>query len=237
MTSGLRAVIDMPDIDDLAEAIQLALAPVFLLTGIAGLLNVMVLRIARIVDRGRALAEEQVTLLERTMLEPRRRLTSVAITATTVAALLVCMVIAGLFVEVMLNTPLKWVISASFAGAMLALMVGLMLGYTGLPGYIASKWGVRGLTKAAALELARDKIRVNSVHPGIIKTPLSMSGPAPAANVNPMRRAGEPSEVGNLVVFLASDESSFSTGSEFIIDGGQTAGAVMWGFDEERAAA
>jgi 3alpha(or 20beta)-hydroxysteroid dehydrogenase len=112
-----------------------------------------------------------------------------------------------------------------------------MLGYTGLPGYIASKWGVRGLTKAAALELARDKIRVNSVHPGIIKTPLSMSGPAPAANVNPMRRAGEPSEVGNLVVFLASDESSFSTGSEFIIDGGQTAGAVMWGFDEERAAA
>jgi hypothetical protein len=127
MTSGLRAVIDMPDIDDLAEAIQLALAPVFLLTGIAGLLNVMVLRIARIVDRGRALAEEQVTLLERTMLEPRRRLTSVAITATTVAALLVCMVIAGLFVEVMLNTPLKWVISASFAGAMLALMVGLIL--------------------------------------------------------------------------------------------------------------
>ena len=112
-----------------------------------------------------------------------------------------------------------------------------MLGYTGLPGYIASKWGVRGLTKAAALELARDKIRVNSVHPGIIRTPLSMSGPAPAADVNPMRRAGETSEVGHLVVFLASDESSFSTGSEFIIDGGQTAGAVMWGFDDARAAA
>jgi 3alpha(or 20beta)-hydroxysteroid dehydrogenase len=112
-----------------------------------------------------------------------------------------------------------------------------MLGYTGLPGHIASKWGLRGLTKAAALELARDKIRVNSVHPGIIKTPLSMSGPAPAANVNPLRRAGEPSEVGHLVVYLASDESSFSTGSEFIIDGGQTTGAVMWGFEDEHAAA
>ncbi|WP_280155028.1 glucose 1-dehydrogenase [Piscinibacter sp. XHJ-5] len=112
-----------------------------------------------------------------------------------------------------------------------------MLGYTGLPGYIASKWGIRGLTKAAALELARDRIRVNSVHPGIIRTPLSMSGPAPAVDVNPLRRAGEPSEVGHLVMYLASDESSFSTGSEFILDGGQTAGAVMWGFEDEHAAA
>jgi Protein of unknown function (DUF2721) len=117
----------MPDIGDLAKAIQLALTPVFLLTGIAGLLNVMLLRIARIVDRGRASPEGQVTLLERTMLEPRRRLTSAAITATTVAALLVCVVIAGLFGEVMLNTQLKWIISASFAGAMLALMAGLTL--------------------------------------------------------------------------------------------------------------
>lgn len=112
-----------------------------------------------------------------------------------------------------------------------------MLGYTGLPAYVASKWGVRGLTKAAALELARDSIRVNSVHPGIIRTPLSMSGPAPAASVNPMQRIGEPSEVSSLVVFLASDESSFSTGSEFILDGGQTAGAVIWGFEKERATA
>ena len=124
----------MPDIGDLAKAIQLALAPVFLLTGIGALLNVMTGRLARIVDRGRAFAEGQVRCvscdhaaitLELETLEPRRQLTSVAITATTIAALLVCMVIAGLFVEVMLETPLEWFISAFFAAAMLALVVGL----------------------------------------------------------------------------------------------------------------
>lgn len=125
----------MPDIGDLAKAIQLALAPVFLLTGIGALLGVMTGRLARIVDRGRAFAEGQVSCvscdhaaitLELETLEPRRHLTSVAITATTVAALLVCAVIAGLFVEVMLQTPLKWLISAFFAAAMFALVVGLI---------------------------------------------------------------------------------------------------------------
>ena len=124
----------MPDIDDLAKAIQLALAPVFLLTGIGALLGVMTGRLARIMDRGRAFAEGKVRLvptdhasiaLERHNLEPRRRLTSIAITATTIAALLVCVVIAALFVEVMLETPLKWLISAFFAAAMLALVIGL----------------------------------------------------------------------------------------------------------------
>ena len=124
----------MPDVNDLAKAIQLALAPVFLLTGIAALLSVMTGRLARIIDRGRAFAEGSVTFvsqddvliaLERQTLEPRRQLTSVAITATTIAALLVCMVIAGLFVEVMLETPLEWLISAFFAAAMFALVVGL----------------------------------------------------------------------------------------------------------------
>lgn len=119
----------MPDISDLAKAIQLALAPVFLLTGIGALLGVMTGRLARIMDRGRAFAEGKVrlvaTALERQNLEPRRRLTSIAITATTIAALLVCVVIAALFVEVMLETPLKWLISAFFAAAMLALVIGL----------------------------------------------------------------------------------------------------------------
>jgi Protein of unknown function (DUF2721) len=124
----------VPDVTDLARAIQLALAPVFLLTGIAALLSVMTGRLARIIDRGRAFAEGRVSFvsqdhvpiaLERQMLEPRRRLTSIAITATTIAALFVCVVIAGLFVEVMLQTPLGWPISAFFAAAMLALMVGL----------------------------------------------------------------------------------------------------------------
>jgi len=105
-----------------------------------------------------------------------------------------------------------------------------LLGYTGLPAYVASKWGVRGLTKAAALELSRDAIRVNSIHPGFIATSLSMSGPPPPPNLIPLGRMGEPGEVGRLVVFLASDESAFSTGSEFVVDGGQTAGAIVWGF-------
>jgi hypothetical protein len=109
------------DIDDLARAIQLALAPVFLLTGIAGLLNVMTGRLARIIDRGHAFAEVQATpdsadrasvSLERQMLEPRRHLVSTAITATTAAALLVCVMTAEPFVEVMLETPLKWLIGA-----------------------------------------------------------------------------------------------------------------------------
>ena len=120
---------------DLAKVIQLALAPVFLLLGIAALLGVMTGRIARIVDRGRALEDREAaaggsparesTELERHNLEHRRQLTSVAITATTVGALLVCVVIAGLFIEVLLGMPFKWLISALFAGAMLALMVGL----------------------------------------------------------------------------------------------------------------
>jgi hypothetical protein len=124
----------VPDVSDLARAIQLALAPVFLLTGIGALLSVMTGRLARIIDRGRAFAEGRVSVvsqdhvsiaLERQTLEPRRRLTSAAITATTIAALLVCVLIAGLFVEVILETPLKWLISTFFAAAMLALVVGL----------------------------------------------------------------------------------------------------------------
>jgi uncharacterized membrane protein len=92
-------------------------------------------RIARIVDRGRALAEDDTALapadngsarVERHTLNQHRDLTSVALTFTTIAALFVCVAIAALFVEVMLQTqPLKWFISAFFALAMLALMVGL----------------------------------------------------------------------------------------------------------------
>ena len=93
--------------------------------------------------------------------------------------------------------------------------------------YTASKFAVRGMTKTAALELARDNIRVNSVHPGIIKT--SMIGTMTDEAIQyfttsiPMGRAADPSEVSRLVVFLASDESSYATGAEFVIDGGVTA--------------
>lgn len=98
-------------------------------------------------------------------------------------------------------------------------MVGAAEGH----GYSASKFGLRGLTKSAAMELAAVGIRCNSVHPGIIRTPRTEGLPVDVL-LGPMRRMGEPDEVANLVVYLASDESSFSTGSEFIVDGGQIAG-------------
>lgn len=85
--------------------------------------------------------------------------------------------------------------------------------------YVASKWALRGLTKSAALELAPDKIRVNSVHPGFIRTGMTKHLPDDIVTA-PMGRAGKPEEVATFVVFLASDESSFSTGSEFVVDGG-----------------
>jgi 3alpha(or 20beta)-hydroxysteroid dehydrogenase len=96
------------------------------------------------------------------------------------------------------------------------------IGTPGLSGYVASKFGVRGLTKAVAAELGSSRVRANSIHPGAIRTP--MSARFDQSNVKgPLARIGEPEEVSNLVVYLASDESSFSTGSEFVVDGGQLA--------------
>ncbi len=85
--------------------------------------------------------------------------------------------------------------------------------------YVASKWGLRGLTKSAALELAPEGIRVNSIHPGFIRTPMTKHLPDDIVTA-PMGRAGTPEEVASFMVFLASDESSFSTGSEYVVDGG-----------------
>jgi 3alpha(or 20beta)-hydroxysteroid dehydrogenase len=98
----------------------------------------------------------------------------------------------------------------------------------GAPGYTDSKFAVRGLTKAAALQLGTLGIRVNSVHPGVIETPMVSEGDAVeqikqfAAQI-PMQRMAQAEEVTNMVLFLASDEASYSTGSEFVIDGGMTA--------------
>ena len=124
-----------PDhIADVARAIQLALAPVFLLTGISGLLNVMTNRLARIVDRARVLGEnpkvpvlpgQESVAIRLQRLERRRHFTSIAITACTIAALLLCMVVATLFFEAMLDARLGWLVGVLFTGSTLALVVGL----------------------------------------------------------------------------------------------------------------
>jgi 3alpha(or 20beta)-hydroxysteroid dehydrogenase len=89
-------------------------------------------------------------------------------------------------------------------------------------GYVASKWGVRGLAKSAALELAPHNIRVNSIHPGLVRTPMTENLPDDLVTI-PLGRPAEPVEVATFVLFLASDESSYATGAEFVMDGGLVA--------------
>lgn len=91
--------------------------------------------------------------------------------------------------------------------------------------YVASKFGVRGLTKSVAIEVAPHGIRCNSIHPGIIDTPMA-AGLEPHRYDYPLGRMARPDEVSSMVLYLASDESSYSTGSEFIVDGGLTMGGV-----------
>ena len=88
--------------------------------------------------------------------------------------------------------------------------------------YVASKWAVRGLAKSAALELGKDNIRVNSVHPGFIRTPMTKHFPDDMVTA-PLGRPGTSEEVATFIVFLTSDESSFSTGAEYVVDGGLVA--------------
>jgi 3alpha(or 20beta)-hydroxysteroid dehydrogenase len=99
-------------------------------------------------------------------------------------------------------------------------------GFPAVAGYNASKFGVRGLTKTVALDLGAYGIRVNSVHPGVVRTDMA-AGVDPAQSHVAMHRIGEPIEVSNLVLYLASDQSSYSTGAEFIVDGGETAGLAL----------
>jgi 3alpha(or 20beta)-hydroxysteroid dehydrogenase len=99
-------------------------------------------------------------------------------------------------------------------------------GYAGLAPYVASKWGLRGLTKAAALDLAPDRVRVLSLHPGPIHTPMTAGMPEDVAAAQPIPRFGEPEEVARMARFMLT-EATFSTGSEFIVDGGAVAGQVL----------
>ena len=97
-----------------------------------------------------------------------------------------------------------------------------LIGFPHQAGYVASKWGVRGITKSAAVELGGTGIRVNSVHPGPVRTPMTTGLGAENAARQPIARVAEPEEVSALVAFLASDESSYCTGAEFTVDGGRT---------------
>jgi cyclopentanol dehydrogenase len=102
-----------------------------------------------------------------------------------------------------------------------------LIGSAGSAAYHGTKGAVRLLTKAAAVQYAPEKIRVNSVHPGVILTPMVDIIPRadlqPTIDLAPMKRGAQPEEVGWCVVFLASDEASFVTGSELVVDGGYTA--------------
>jgi 3alpha(or 20beta)-hydroxysteroid dehydrogenase len=107
-----------------------------------------------------------------------------------------------------------------------------LVGSAGMTGYSASKFGIRGLTKSAALELGPRRIRVNSVHPGGVATPMTGRTPEQVGeridgvmSRLAIPRFATPQEISNMVLFLASDESSYCTGAEFVIDGGMTAKA------------
>ena len=106
-----------------------------------------------------------------------------------------------------------------------------LVGVEGLSTYVGSKFAVTGMTRSLALELGGRGIRVNSIHPGIIQTPLVEAGP-PASQQRldkaiarqPIKRRGTPEDIAHAAVFMASDESAYCTGSQLVVDGGHIAG-------------
>lgn len=111
-----------------------------------------------------------------------------------------------------------------------------MKGANCLAAYASSKWGVRGLTKVAAMELGHRGIRVNSVHPGGVDTIMSNHNNSPREQLNasyanvPLQRIAGPEEVASATLFLASDEASYIHGTEVVVDGGMTTGVYYNGF-------
>ncbi len=105
-----------------------------------------------------------------------------------------------------------------------------LVGLPGMPGYSASKFGIIGLTKAAAVQYSKEGVRINAVCPGVIRTPMidRLTGKDPAAEAayaagHPIGRMGEPEEISNAVIYLCSDAASFITGVALPVDGGWTA--------------
>jgi 3alpha(or 20beta)-hydroxysteroid dehydrogenase len=97
-----------------------------------------------------------------------------------------------------------------------------LAGSAHLHSYVAAKFGLHGITKSAAVELAQYNIRVNSIHPGLVHTPLSAGVTEEFMTPIPLRRGAAPGEVATFVLFLVSDESAYATGAEFVVDGGLT---------------
>ena len=121
------------------------------------------------------------------------------------------------------------IMKANRAGSIInASSVEGLAGMAGCTAYAATKWAIRGMTKCAAMELGGRGIRVNSVHPGMIDTPMTRVHGGDAAmefgaSKVPMRRVGTPADIAPVYVFLASDESGYMNGAELAVDGGVTA--------------
>ncbi len=108
-----------------------------------------------------------------------------------------------------------------------------LAGMASLTGYAGTKFAIRGMTKSAAIELGAHKVRVNSVHPGMIDTPMTQAQGGDAAmqwgaTRIPLERVGTPEDIAPLYVYLASDESGYTTGGEFAVDGGVTASHTFY---------
>lgn len=140
----------------------------------------------------------------------------------------------GIFLGIKIATP---ALRRAAGGAIVNVASIMGLGGTAhYAPYVASKWAVRGLTRTAALELGRDRIRVNTIHPGVISTPF-IHEPAAGATAaiadfySPepfaVPRLGEPADVTRLLLFLTSSDASFVTGSEYVVDGGLLLGPAL----------
>ena len=141
----------------------------------------------------------------------------------------------GVYLGMRAVTP---VMTAQRAGSIVNISsIDGLVGVAGMTSYAASKFAVTGMTRTTALELGPRGIRVNSIHPGVIESPMVAAAPAEVyarlkvlMDRQPIPRMGTPEEVAYLALYLASDESSYCTGAQFVIDGGHLAGPYRDGF-------